>query len=393
MKGSAQRSLQFGLAKKIKNGARKIVLDKAEEASNAAFSAFKSLGFSVPQFAPCLLSTATLDSIRQEAGSTSGSDTTDISRNFVGANHIDNSNKCTSDKEREDLIKLSVNGVLASVEGKSSRGMPCSLPTFPVAVLTMDEHNGTFDLDKNPDMSNFSVRFQKPKDNSHVHDGCHAYCTEEQHKNGNLTSGNSGCSSKKGPISAVSGPGGLDSFLEIWDTVPEFYFDIHYIKRLELHSAIPFEIHGIAVCWENSPVYYVNLPRDILFTDKGKDDCLSRSTCSREQKVSSSKSNQDLEIARYRWGRISKIIGKRNVRKFTWNLKIQIQVLQRPAFLVQKFRCLDTPGKSLDLEVIDNSYVLFPPIHIQDAIDLCIVAWILWPDEESSSTSDLDKVM
>jgi len=68
-------------------------------------------------------------------------------------------------------------------------------------------------------------------------------------------------------------------------------------------------------------------------------------------------------------------------------------VLKRPAFPVQKFRCLDTPGKIVDLDVIDNSYVLFPPIHVQDAIDLCIVAWILWPDEESSSTPDLDKVM
>ncbi|KAL9285014.1 hypothetical protein ACSQ67_024628 [Phaseolus vulgaris] len=389
--GSGQRNLQFGLAKKIKNGARKIVLDQAEEASNAAFSTFKSLGFSVPPFAPRLLSSATHDSIRQEAGSTIGSDTTDTSCNFVDANHIDNSNKFTSDKEKEDLIKLSVNGALASVEGKLSSSMLCSLSTFPVAGSIMDKQNGTFDLAKNSDMSNFSAPFQKPKDKSRVHDGPHAHCTEEQHKNGNLTSGNCDWSSKKGPINAVSGPGGLDAFLEIWDTLPEFYFDIHHIKRLELHSAAPFEIHGIAVCWENSPVYYINLPRDILFSDKGKDDCLSVSACSHKQKVSSFNSNQDLEIARIRWGRISKIIGKRNVRKFTWNLKIQIQVLKRPAFPVQKFRCLDTPGKIVDLDVIDNSYVLFPPIHVQDAIDLCIVAWILWPDEESSSTPDLDK--
>ncbi|XP_065622903.1 helicase and polymerase-containing protein TEBICHI isoform X1 [Quercus suber] len=45
--GSAQRRVQLGVAKKIKNGARKIVLDKAEEARVAAFSAFKSLGFNV----------------------------------------------------------------------------------------------------------------------------------------------------------------------------------------------------------------------------------------------------------------------------------------------------------------------------------------------------------
>nr|POE48267.1 helicase and polymerase-containing protein tebichi [Quercus suber] len=48
--GSAQRRVQLGVAKKIKNGARKIVLDKAEEARVAAFSAFKSLGFNYNDF-------------------------------------------------------------------------------------------------------------------------------------------------------------------------------------------------------------------------------------------------------------------------------------------------------------------------------------------------------
>ena len=31
--------------------------------------------------------------------------------------------------------------------------------------------------------------------------------------------------------------------------------------------------------------------------------------------------------------------------------------------------------------------------RVKDAIDMCIVAWILWPDEESSSSPNLDKVM
>ncbi|XP_020228897.1 helicase and polymerase-containing protein TEBICHI [Cajanus cajan] len=388
--GSAKRSFQFGVAKKIKNGARKIVLDKAEEARNAAFSAFKSLGYDVPQFAPPILSTAARDSIRQEAGSTSGSETTDTSPSFVDANGINNSNKFALNKEREDLIKLSVNGALASVEGKSSSGMICRVSTVPVAGPTMDELNGTLDHAKNPDVTALSVQLQKPNDKSGAHDGCRAHCTVVQH-NGNLPSGNAGSSSQKGPINAVSSPGGLDSFLDLWDTMPEFYFDIHYMKRLELHSVAPFEIHGIAVCWENSPVYYINLPRDILLSDNRKDGCLSMSACSQKQKVSSSNSNQDLAIAIYRWSRISKIIGKGNVRKFTWNLKIQIQVLKRPAFSVQRFGCLDTLGKSMDLKVVDNSYVLLPPIHVKDAIDMCIVTWILWPEEERSSSPNLDK--
>ncbi|KAI3522458.1 hypothetical protein L1887_00239 [Cichorium endivia] len=45
-----QRCIQLGVAKKIINGARKIVLEKADEASAAAFSAYKALGVNVPHF-------------------------------------------------------------------------------------------------------------------------------------------------------------------------------------------------------------------------------------------------------------------------------------------------------------------------------------------------------
>ncbi|KAK7384898.1 hypothetical protein VNO78_30601 [Psophocarpus tetragonolobus] len=386
--GSAQRGFQFGVAKKIKNGARKIVLDKAEEASNAAFAAFKSLGFNVPQFAPHILSTAARDSVRQEARSISGSDTTDTSHSFADADHIDSSNKFTLG--REELIKSSVNGALASVEGKSSSRRICTLSTVPVAGPTINDLSGTFDHTKNLEVTTLSAQLQKPNNESGMHDGCHPHYTEGQQKDGNLAGGNAGNSSQKGPINAVS-LGGLDSFLDLWDTIPEFYFDIHYIKRSELHSAAPFEIHGIAICFENSPVYYINLPRDILLSNNKKDDCLPLSACSHKKKVSSSNSKQDLEIAGYRWSRISKIIGKGNVRKFTWNLKTQIQVLKRPAFSVQRFGCLEKLGKSMDLEVVENTYVLLPPIHVKDAIDMRIVAWILWPDEESSSSQNLEK--
>lgn len=387
--GSAQRSLQFGVAKKIKNGARKIVLDKAEEARIAAFSAFKSLGYDVPQFAPPI-STAVCNSIRKEVGSSSGSDTADTSHSFIDANHIDNSNVPALEKEK-DLIKSSDNGALVSVEGKSDSVMPHSLSTVPVVVPTINELSMTSGPAKIPDVTTLSVHLQKQNDKSIMHNGCHAQGTGEQDHRGNLASGNMINSSRKGPINAVSSPGGLDSFLDLWDTVAEFYFDIHYIKRLELHSAAPFEVHGIAICWENSPMYYINLPRDILLSGNRKDDGFSLTACSSKQKVSSSNSKQDLMNAMHRWSRISKIIEKKEVRKFTWNLKVQIQVLKKPSVSVQRFGSLDTIDKNMHLEVVDNSYILLPPIHVKDAIDMCIVAWILWPDEESSSSPNLDK--
>ncbi|KAF1858617.1 hypothetical protein Lal_00044650 [Lupinus albus] len=392
--GSARRISQFSVAKKIKNGARKIVLDKAEEARVAAFSAFKSLGYNVPQFAPPTLSAAASDSIRKEAGSPSGSDTADTSHSVVAADHINNSNKVPIVKERDDLVKSSDDAPLAPVDGKLGSEMPYSISTeksaVPVVEPMRNELKATFNLTKNSDMTTVSVQLQKTNDKTSIHDGCHARGIDE-HQSGNLASGNRVSSSQRGPINAVSSLGGLDQFLDLWDTVLEFYFDMHYIKRMELHSAAPFEIHGMAICWEGSPVYYINLPRDILLSDNKKDGCIPLSAHSPKLKVSSSNSKGGLEIAMHRWSRISKILGNKNVRKFAWNLKIQIQVLKRPAVSVQRFGCLDNLGNTVDLEIVDNSYVSLPHIHVKDAIDVCVVAWILWPDEQSSSKPNLDK--
>ncbi|CAI8605756.1 unnamed protein product [Vicia faba] len=391
--GSAQRSLQLGVAKKIKNGARKIVLDKAEEARIVAFSAFKSLGYDVPQLAPPIPTTAptaACNSIRKEVGSSSGSDTADTSHSFVDANHIDNSKIVALEKEK-GLNKSSDDDARAPVEEKSDRAMPCSLPTVPVVVPTTNELSMTLGAAKIPDVTTLSGQLQKQNDKSSIHDGCHAHGTGEQDHKENLASGNMNNSSRKGPINAVSTPGGLDSFLDLWDTVPAFYFDIHYVKRLELHSAAPFEVHGIAICWENSSMYYINLPRDILLSNNRKDDGFSLSACSPKLKGSLSNSKLDLMNAMNRWSRISKIIEKKNVKKFTWNLKVQIQVLKKPSVSVQRFGSVDLLDKNMDLEVVDNSYILLPPIYVKEAIDVCIVAWILWPDEESSSSPNLDK--
>ncbi|MED6124402.1 hypothetical protein PIB30_058624, partial [Stylosanthes scabra] len=388
--GSAKRSLQFGVAKKIKNGARKIVLDKAEEARVAAFSAFKSLGYDVPQFAPPIF-TAASDSTKKEAGSKSGSDTADTSHSFVDAVHSDSSNKVALERQRQD----SENDGLVSLKGKPIGEVPFNLSTEnsegPVTGSIRNELNATFDPTKNVDLTTLSDQLQNPTDATIINDGCLARDLEDQQHSRILASGNMESFTQRGPINAVSSPGGLDSFLDLWETLPEFYFDIHYIKRSELHSAAPFEIHGIAICWENSPVYYVNLPRDILLSTGKRVDSLSLSACSQKSKVSSSNSKHDLEIAKYRWSRISKVLGKRDVKKFTWNLKSQIQVLKKPAVSVQRFGCSYNLVNNEDFEIVDSSYVLLPHVLVIDVIDMCIVTWMLWPDDERSSNPNLER--
>ncbi|KAE9466874.1 hypothetical protein C3L33_01220, partial [Rhododendron williamsianum] len=73
------------------------------------------------------------------------------------------------------------------------------------------------------------------------------------------------------------------------------------------------------------------------------------------------------EFAMQRWNRIVMIMGRKDVKKFTWNLKVQIQVFKVPAVSIQRL------------------------VFVRDGLDMCIVAWILWPDKERSSNSNLEK--
>ncbi|XP_059460849.1 helicase and polymerase-containing protein TEBICHI isoform X2 [Corylus avellana] len=396
--GSAQRRVQLGVAKKIKSGARKIVLDKAEEARIVAFSAFKSLGFDVPHFSQPILSTATGDHVRKGAATISFGDGT--SSSFVNVEHVtpastnpstdenESSDKVASESEGEKFMRTPDMVLVAPAEVNSTTAMYCNFGAVSSGVLvegsvtSSAELNATVANAKSADMT-CTIQLQRPGDGIGYLD-----CgVQEPHNRQNLCVVNKESACAKGPINAIHTPGGFDSFLDLWETAPEFYFDVHYNKRLEVNAVAPFEIHGMAICWESSPVYYVNLPKDLLWSDNRRDDYLS--LCTSGDK-STSPHEHWLEIVRKRWNRIGKMLGKRNVRKFTWNLKVQIQVLKSPAVSVKKFG-LDLAGKNLGLELIDNSYSLLSPVHIKDGIDMCIVAWILWPDEERSSNPNLEK--
>lgn len=197
--------------------------------------------------------------------------------------------------------------------------------------------------------------------------------------------------SKKSPISAISTPGGFDCFLDLWEAAGEFYFDIHYTKRSDKNCVAPFEIFGLAICWDNSPVYYINVPKDLLRSEKGRNSCLL-STGSNE-KSDSPPPPHSVEIMKKRWNKIRVIMENNNNKKITWNLKVQIQVLKCAAVSIQRLGTLNPVGNNLGLEVIDSSYLLFSPVHVKNGIDMSIVAWILWPDEERSSNPNLEKVI
>lgn len=400
---SAQRRIQLGVAKKIKNGARKIVLDKAEEARVAAFSAFKSLGLDVPEFSRPLSLKVGGDATRKEATTSSGEDSTGSFVVGVGVQHTKHvSCKLIRDgSENLDKLKLEVGQEKStkafdvrlgiSDEAKSAAIMqtdfgsenpaPIEGPVILVEKNTNVKHIGNA-------VTSSSGPLIIPGIVNRTFDEYHERVEQNRPDRGNACFVTKENASDKGPVSAVSTSGGLDSFLDLWDTAQEFYFDIHFSKRPRGNSSVPFEIHGIAICWENSPVYYVNLPKD-LFWFKRRNDTLSM-TISSDDDVLAPK--QRFELAMQRWNRIVMIMGRKDVKKYTWNLKVQIQVFKVPAVSIQRLGTLNLAVKTLGLELVDSSYYVLSPVSVRDGLDMCVVAWILWPDEERSSNPNLEKV-
>ncbi|XP_062018737.1 helicase and polymerase-containing protein TEBICHI isoform X1 [Rosa rugosa] len=398
--GSAQRRIQVGVAKKIKKGAHKIVLEKAEEARVAAFSAFKSLGLEVPQFSQPLFPTAGGSPTMQGTTNSSGDENTS---SFVNP-HVEDAPKPSlegrvpSDKvvSGAKLTKTSVIGtVVASGEVNSSAvmqikfGAENSVVPIDGSGALADELNATVHQTKIADLTN-SIKVDSFGDRNRISSKSLDPKKQGSCEGENLSVGVKGNACEKGPIHAIYTPGGIDSFLNIWETTSEFHFDIHYNKRSELNSVAPFEIHGMAICWEDSPVYYVNIPKDLLCSGSNSKDEGLRLTASGDR-TNVLPLDDMLELAKRRWSRIGEIMGKRGVRKFTWMLKSQIQALKCPAVQIQRFGCQSLVGKSICFEIIDTSFLLLPPVHIQDGIDMCIVAWILWPDEEKNSNPNLEK--
>ncbi|KAG8375552.1 hypothetical protein BUALT_Bualt10G0111900 [Buddleja alternifolia] len=364
--GVAQRKTHMGVAKKIKNGARKIVLEKAEEARLAAFTAFKSLGLDLPQFSRPLLSIAAANAPPKESTSSSGEESTSSYAVLRHSKHISDAPSI--------LDRGTITGVISEVEGNKSIATPavgCVSLVTEKSARNLQDGSTSLPLKDVGDIKN-------PSNEHSDHVG------QPQPESDNICIGNRVDALEKGPVSAASIPGGLDSFLDLWDASTEFFFDIHFNKRTELNSIVPFEIHGIAVCWETSPVYYLNVPKDLFhYKSQGNDHASGSKDVLLPQ--------LQVEVAKKRWIRIGIIMGRKDVKKIAWNLKIQIQVIKNPAVAVHRFSSLHGGIKSLGLDLIDNTYFMFSPLHVRNAIDMCVVAWILSPDEERSSYPNLEK--
>ncbi|XP_022131667.1 helicase and polymerase-containing protein TEBICHI isoform X3 [Momordica charantia] len=386
---TAQRRMHVGIARKIKHGARKVVLDKAEEARIAAFSAFKSLGLIVPQISRPLSVSADGNITAQVAASIPSE--IDTSNRVVGTAQMEHVsiNSCfggTSSFEKVGSKNRSQTGAISVEVERSDFGTENHLVN--VEGSSIQEQKTVVECAEKVDVA-ISNHVKKINDSINVQDVYNKDVQGEQHGSNDLHLPRRDGSSMKGPMHAVSTFGGFESFLDLWDATQEFYFDLHYTKRSVVNSVVPFELHGIAICWENSPVYYVNLPKDLLLSKSGKSLYPDDSTTGDQTDVS--QYERQFEMVEKRWKRINEIFAKENVRKFAWNLKVQVQVLKCPAVSIQKLGYLNSARRSMGLELVDGSYLVLSGVHISNGIDMCIVAWILWPDDERNSTPNLEK--
>ncbi|KAJ0962916.1 hypothetical protein J5N97_028038 [Dioscorea zingiberensis] len=435
---SALRRVQLGAAKKIKNAARKVVLDQAEEARLAAFSTFKSLGIHMPQFSRPLLPNKAESSVSRGASmGSSGEDAVSyadigepVKNNHVSAqqagvdrsllcddtcqaitgnnlnNHTDdtclaikgnNLSNHTDDTCQENTGN-NLNNHDAKIDAKevnSTKAMEGDHNIANVLVLTKvfsptigpTHAFNSMDI-KAAGASSFPMVNEGFSAGLHVTEtsniGEHVGGVSEPNQHKRIVS-------DKGPISMSNFQGGFDSFLDEWDAVEEFYFDVHFTKHLEVNPCVPFEVFGFAICWKNSPVYYVNFTKDLVASEK-QNKCHDLSGSSIDDVANGAANNDMWELAKFRWNKIAKIMERNGVRKTTWNLKVQIQVLKIPTISIQRFGRLYLEQKEVDgIEIVGGSYLLLPPISIHNGIDMCLTLWILWPDEESKSSQSLEK--
>lgn len=425
-RSDVQYRIQMGVAKKIKNGARHIVLDRAEEARMAAFSAFKSLGLNVPVALSQPVDASSFGASRSEDHSVALSSEAIVENNFdvkilndkvfrdprsglldmtahtttVGAYTNDGEE---NGKDKSSVIVIESGAIQDTVETKQN----------DTNYLSNERHNETAvgegaaglnvelrSKDSGNVINKENILIAKDDEKSNVRNAVEAasmfagfkIVPETNHDMQNLCEAETACISNNGPVDVISMNGGFDSFLNKWEQVNEFCFDLHFSNASEGDSSAMFEVQGLAVCWETSPVYYLNFSRSFF---KEEDGCATfhngEGTANSNQQ--SNYSMGRFNISKERWKRVAKVMCQKGVNKITWNLKSQLQALKKPGTLVPKVSQNNgevSEDKS-EATLTGMSLMLLPSIDIEEAIDICIVAWLLWPDEESTYTPTLEQ--
>ncbi|KAH7283331.1 hypothetical protein KP509_34G001800 [Ceratopteris richardii] len=203
-KSSMHHRIQMGMVKKIQNGARKLVIERAEAARVAAFSALCALGVDVP----AALSKPLADSASLTKNEPEG---TEEEKN---CSTIDDG--YTAGVEPAGLHKVHVNALPKPDEA-------CKLPSHSDDV-------GYESLNGVP-------------------------CSGLINQNGMSENGDS----NMGPVYVDSLAGRFEEIYPLWKKNEQFFFDLHFSVTGRETGYPIFDIKGLAICWVGSPVYYISL--------------------------------------------------------------------------------------------------------------------------------------
>ncbi|BBN13748.1 DNA polymerase theta [Marchantia polymorpha subsp. ruderalis] len=393
-----QQRVLKGLARKIKYGAQRIVVDRAEEARIAAFSAMRALGVDVPSLSvPVKMvapSNVDEDEVRDEAETershpppqvqpVADGDQGNGNLQISGSVSVVGAQTLRRDGIGSQLaapvdVDLSIKKMLAQ-DNKEKEGTcidmedtisikKTMLSTANVEPVIQKFKETVFmDASSRPFGGADIFKERSPKKAS----------DEPQIATGKVLSG---------PVDVDKMDGGFDRFFQTWLGVEEFVFDLNYKNHSTDSLEEEFEIVGIAICWEGSPVYYVHL------SDIVPNNSLNDGT-SAFQRGETTKIGMQTEMHMIRWDKVGSMLCRNSLRKITWNLKDQFRALQSPvvsaaAEKVDSLRVATVFGNKLG----DCEFFKMPPLKLLEPyFDVRIAAWLLWPDEESSHTLTLEQ--
>ena len=392
----------MGIARKIKNGARRVALDRAEEARAAAFSAYEALGVKVPA-ALALPMVAALDEEEAQAAPPISFNSmmealsvgAELKKVEVTSVFETKTQPATEIDEESDMLLQKLESIPSFRDHK---------PTSSASAadeLLLEKTVDNIDLDVAPHgpvlEKSTKVSLQP------VGEACQEQMLKL--KDGGLLKGALFTGSliaqqefvvdpvddylipaTRGPLDVDKLVGGFDEFLKKWQSADEFAFDFYFKHQ---NSGVPelFEMMGVAVCWKDSPVYFVNFStaykssqQHATLKNFGDETIVSRTT------------ETALIESQARWITVGTMLSKTGVRKIAWDLKVQLQALSNPGLHVPSTK----PVTETELGLPDakkDQVIALPSLKLQGPfIDIRVAAWLLWPDEESAHPLSLEQV-
>eukprot|EP00850_Spirogloea_muscicola_P005539 SM000025S08434 [mRNA] locus=s25:718080:729951:- [translate_table: standard] len=332
-----QRNL-VSLAHKIKKGAMRLVLEKAEEARLSALLTFQTLGLPVPSALSSPIQDSSLSAL--EGG-----------QNAQGAITL----VPLHEKAASSLLAPEVKDKDAARNGSSGEMARQRRDTVQKIASQQGSADKLFEVKATHDVLG-------KEEHSASEAGlvlCHAG-KEDQ-----------------GPVNIEKMPGGLPAFIASSAGAKDVFFDLHISKKLPRPI-----LEGVAMCWEGSRVHYFKLARSKYI--QAPDGSPGQAKNVQE----SPGSHNVIAGSLTRWQALGSIFERSCVRKIGWDLKEQVKVLRKPVVRLPYGSWEQGPhtaSQGVNLPTNKDSLLELKAVHLNDPIvDLRIALWILSPDRESS---------